>query len=1126
MTRQESRWGIRIGRFAGIAAALILSVGSAFAQSTFAILVGTVRDPSGGLLVSCVVTVENTGTSAKRSTLTDQSGNYTLPNLEPGMYTITMMAPGFQVANYAAIELLARQTVRIDGQLSLASQAETVNVTAEAAPVINTEVSNIAETKTGKELVDLPIAITSRASGSTSPMATLTTQPGVQTDASGNISVVGTKPSQLSVSVDGISSMGMRSSAPLAELFPSFHSIAEIRVSEVNNAAEFGGVSDITTISKSGTNSYHGGLFHNHINTAMNARNPFSTTVPKTIMNDFGFYVGGPLSIPKLYSGKDRTFFFAGYEGLKLPRETVLLQNVPSLALRQGDLSAISASFLDPTTGQPFPGKQIPLTRISPLALNTLQYLFPLPNTGSANAISNNYVQNFPEPITSHQGDLRVDQTITSKQTMFARLTYKNRDVITVPTTGSVMQGPYSQPERVFGVTIAHNYVISPTIVNELRMGATGINNQRTFGVDPADISRKLGLNGLPPFPAGNAVPNFVIQGFQQTGGTASNVGRQRTYQVLDNLTWTRGKHALKFGADYRFLEGLSVNVYAALRLGQYTFDNSVTRNLIGAPYAAFLLGVPDQTRLNTVTESNSDGYGSAYAFYFQDDWKATPRLTINYGLRWEYHPMFIDRLSNATNFKLDYSSIVNGRRVNGATVIYDQDAYKILNPLYAEATAPVPVITAAQAGLPRSLRTSQKTDFGPRIGFAWRPFADGRTVIRGGVGRFIQGPLGALLGAGFAIHAANQSIYAQQIVNGQPSLTFPYPFPARLAQPGTQFFQQAADINFRDPTIDQWNLTFERDIGFGTGLRLSYNGSYSRNLNRQGNPDQLVPNRVGFTSGSPLLRYPEFGYIRLQTNGGIAKYHGLSAVLSKRLSKGVQFQTSYTFLRNLTNAQGYNPTAFAGEAGGVVTDLRDTRIDYGNVAFSRRHRFLTTFLYQLPFGRNGMILQNASKPVEHIVGGWELAGILLSQSGPFMTVVVPGADPSGTGFPILVGNGRADIVSGVSPYMDNPTPQRWLNPAAYAVPGTNIGRYPTSPVGRITGPGTNAMSLSLTKAIRFTEAVQLQIGAQAANLFNHVNYAPPNLTFNTAAFGTINNVQTAEGAGPRQLQLTARFSF
>jgi len=1111
-------------------AAFVLLQANAFGQSTFASILGSVRDTSGAAVSNCVISVENSGTAVKRSTVTDQSGSYAVPNLEPGTYKVSMQSPGFQVAQYS-IELLARQTARIDGQMTVASQVESVNVTAEAAPVINTEVSSIAETKTGRELVDLPIAITSRSSGSTSPMATLTTQPGVQADANGGISVVGSKPSMLSISIDGISSMGPRTSAPLAELFPSFNSIAEIRVSEVNNSAEFGGISDITTVSKSGSNALHGGLFENLQNTVMNARNPFSKTVPKLIMNNYGFYLGGPVSLPKLYNGKDRTFFFMGYEGLRLPRETVVVESVPSLALRSGDLSAYSGTIKDPLSGLPFNNKVIPMERISPLSLNVLKYLFPLPNTGAPGAIANNYAQNFPTPINSDQGDMRVDQTINAKQNVFGRFTYKKRDVSVAPVqggtvNGSALLGAFSLPEVDYGVTIAHNFIISPTLVNEIRAGRTGVNTATTFGTSPSVIASQLGLTGLPPLPTTAAVPNFVVTGFQQTGGNAARVSRQNTTQVIDNLTWTKNGHSVKFGGDYRFMNGLSTAVYAAQRLGVYTFNNAVTNNLIGNPYAAFLLGIPDKTQLNTVIQPDSDGYAKAYAFYVQDDWKVTSRLTVNYGLRWEYHPMFDDRLINGTNFLLDYSSIVNGVRINGASVISNQAAFAILNPDYAASTAPVPILTAAQAGIPESLRFSQKTDFGPRVGIAWRPFADGKTVIRGGYGRFVQGSLGALLGAGYAIHSANQAFYNQSIVNGQPTLTFPHPFPSVLAQPGTQFFQQAGDIHFKDPKVDEWNFTIERDLGFGTGLRLSYNGSHGSELGRQGNADQLAPNTTGFKAGSPLLLYPQFGLVQIETNGGRSNYHAFTAALNKRFSRGIQFQSSYTFLRNLTDAQGYNPTSFASEAGGLDTDLRNPHLDYGNVAFSRAHRFLTTFLYQFPFGRQGSIFKGANKLVDHVIGGWEVAGVLLYQSGPFLTVTVPGADPSGTGFPLLIGNGRADIVSGVSLYADNQTPQNWLNKAAFAVPGNNVGRYPTAPVGNIVGPGTQAISLSLTKSIQITESVRFQLGGQAANLFNHANYAPPGTTFNTASYGTISNVQSADGAGPRSLQVTARLTF
>jgi hypothetical protein len=280
--------------------------------------------------VGAQIVLTNQGTSAQRTVVTDASGNYALPNLDQGTYELTIQASGFQEIRDTSLILQARETMRVDGALKVGSQSQTVEVVAGAETVLNTDTSNLAETKTSLELVELPVAITSRSTGSTSPMSTLTTQPGVQTDASGNISVGGVTPALLSMTLDGLSTMGTRAGAPLTELFPSFNAIEEIRVSEFNNTAEFGGISDITTVSKSGTNKYHGGAYDNWQNADITAKNPFSLVKSALNMNDFGGYVGGPLSIPGLYHGHDRTFFFGSYEGLRLPSSTTLVESVPS----------------------------------------------------------------------------------------------------------------------------------------------------------------------------------------------------------------------------------------------------------------------------------------------------------------------------------------------------------------------------------------------------------------------------------------------------------------------------------------------------------------------------------------------------------------------------------------------------------------------------------------------------------------------------------------------------------------------------------------------------------------------------------------------------------------------------
>ncbi|MBV8733036.1 MAG: carboxypeptidase regulatory-like domain-containing protein, partial [Acidobacteriia bacterium] len=349
------------------------------AQSTFGEFVGTVKDASGAVIAGCMVTVKNLETAAARSVVTNASGSYTVVNLEPGNYEINMEAPGFQKVTRANLQLESRQVMRVDGELGLASQTQQVEVSVQAEAPINTEVSNIAETKLGRELIDLPVALGSRASGSTSAFSTLTTQPGVETDNSGNISVAGGNVDMLSISIDGISTMSPRNSSPLTELFPSFDGIEEIHVSEINNAAEFGGISDVTTISKGGSNQYHGSLFENHQNSAFAARNTFSATVPKLIMNDFGASFGGPISVPKLYNGKNKTFFFMDYEALRLPFQQVLVESVPSVPLRNGDLSVYGV--VRDLNGNPFPGNQIPASMINPISANILKYLFPLPNT-------------------------------------------------------------------------------------------------------------------------------------------------------------------------------------------------------------------------------------------------------------------------------------------------------------------------------------------------------------------------------------------------------------------------------------------------------------------------------------------------------------------------------------------------------------------------------------------------------------------------------------------------------------------------------------------------------------------------------------------------------------------------
>ena len=365
------------------------------------------------------------------------------------------------------------------------------------------------------------------------------------------------------------------------------------------------------------------------------------------------------------------------------------------------------------------------------------------------------------------------------------------------------------------------------------------------------------------------------------------------------------------------------------------------------------------------------------------------------------------------------------------------------------------------------------------------------------------------------------------------PLLDFTNPFNTVAAGSsyGTAGFYYAFPIHYSDPSVQQWNLTFEQDLGHRIGMRLSYAGSHGKNLEAMVDLNQVQPNTLGYANVVADLPYPAWSIIQSVTNAAESNYGSGTAELSRRTGNGLTFDASYTWTRDLSNAGGATPNAFAVAGGSYLTNRFHPGLDYGNVIYDREHRFLATWLYDLPFGRGRRWLSTGGA-LNGLIGDWQLAGVTVLQSGPFLTPYQQSVDPANTNILTTIGQARPDQLPNVPLYAPHRTTSQWLNPAAFPYmnlqnpDGTGIGRFGNAPVGGVVGPGTANFSLSLMKSIALHEQAKLQFSVAAANVFNHRNYEPPNMQVDASGFGSITALQTAEGAGPRSLELTGRLTF
>jgi hypothetical protein len=1095
-------------------------VGSdACAQSTFGSMRGTVQDTSGAVIPNAAVTIHSLDEGVDRQTVTDDTGAFVAENLKPGHYRLTVHHDGFAdtIVNSATLE--ARQELRIPVTLAIAEQATEVEVTG-ASDAINTENATLSDSKDNQLITQLPL--NNRAT-TTSPLGSLAISPNVQQDSTGNIALGGASAAMVNFSVDGISTVNVRQNGALQDAYPSQEGIAAVKVTDFNNSAEFSQVGDVTFTTKGGTNNYHGSLFEYLQNDALDA-SPygFNGKAPKHF-NTFGGSLGGPLTVPHLYNGKDKTFFFADYEGNR--RSTALAEQflVPTQAERNGDLTALG-------------GPVIPQSSINPTAIALLTY-YPLPNvSGQSNY---NYEIFQPTPARTDGADLRIDRTINAKQLAYARFSRKN---ITEDYANPLLPND-SDSVHNRSLLASYTYTISLKLLNEFRFGFTNVTTSVGFPIEGAAALSQLDLTGvnISQHPTTHAFPTFNFStgtGFTPIGRDKTGVTQSQTAEFTDNVTYTLGRHTVKAGLDIRRVKYADIETFLPSDdFGSFTFQPTFTGNAFGD----FLEGTPT-TLFFAVSSPDVSGSTWQYGLFAQDEFQLGSRLTLNYGLRWQLLPAFQELGGNLANFDQRNNSIVVPNALSAylekenieSSNLDFQQSFNACNLVYS--TLPCTnYITATQDHLPQSLRNSYKGNFQPRIAIAYRPFNDTKTVIRAGFGIFTMTNLGPLSFNNSGNPTSSLHTYTNTLTSGgTPLIQFPNTAPPQVGvQYGGGTLDQGVDPNYRDPQSNQWNLTVERQLTNNDTIRVSYVGMHSYRLNVTEDLNQIPASTTPYqtTATSPYVdpRAPYINWFSLYStfNAGEANYQALELESTHRMSHGLYFDGNYTLAKNLADNQGDAPTAFAGEVnyGIPIADRFHVHNDYGNVEGTRRSRLLLTGIYQLPF-RRGSASSIGGNWRDRLLGGWELNNVTLLETGPWLTPFISGAyDQSNTN---VVNRGailRPDQLS--TNFYRAQSKAHYFNLAAFAPTPAGAGRFGNAGVGILQGPDTAAVSLGLGKNLALSENVKVRFESTFTNVLNHTNFAPPATQVDaTSTFGVLSSAQTAENAGNRTGQLALRIDF
>ena len=1125
-----------------------------------ATILGTVTDPSDSVVANAKITVTNVETDLARSAATNESGQYVLPELKIGHYSVRAEAPGFKVAEQKGLVLNVGDRTRIDFQMQLGASQETVTVEANAVRIQadSGEVSNVI---TSQQLSQLSVngrsiyQLAALAPGASSQITGYVNTP-VGGDAS--VSFNGLRQNHNIYLLDG-GEDDDRGGAGGMSIAPSTDAIAEFRALTSNYSADYGlsSAGTMAMVVKSGSTTLHASAWEFNRNDALDARNFFTPApqkVPKLNLNVFGFNVGGPVTFGKLYNPeRKKTFFFYNMEWRRLIQGGITNQTVPDPASYGGDFSSNptvinvpNAAQVAPSVlfancpggappagvvqGSPFPGNKIPSCMIAPNATALLTAgVFPASNAVDANGHptfigGNNSPTNLKEEI------VRIDHNFNSKFSIFGHYVAEQVSQAygisqwsgaNVPTVGDTFGNPS------YSGVIHATYAISPTLLNEaafnyngnriniIPFAGSGLSSlELPTGYDGTNSRLFTGPNNL------NRIPNIDLNGginshFEISSWPWRN--KADDYQIRDDISLTKGAHQLKFGASWAIYK--KVQDLFGQTQGSFNFDGTFTtaagaKAASGNDLADFLLG--DAKSYSELAVQDKGLWNNvSWAAYVQDNWRVNRRLTLNLGLRWDGVPHTYEANNRMGNF---YASLYN--QADAAVMLPDGTISPTSPGL---GTSPNPILAGiplylngigipGKNGVPKGLVNNHWAAFGPRLGFAYDLTGSGKTVVRGGFGIMYERIQGNdMYNAGpnipFSLGVTNNSV---TLANPGLSLATG----AAAAQPiNTADITGLAVNNYRLPVSYQYSVGVQRQLNAKSVFSVTYVGNQNRHQNDYSQynlPDpSALPSLIGGAKYTlaPGLTYPGFHSIRLTANEANSHYNGLQIDLNSQVGRDLQLRAYYTLSRTI------DPTTAGsggGDLGNVSNPYAGWRYDIGPGGYDRTHSAAVNFIYDIPVFRN-----NQNRFVRSTIGGWQVSGIVALSSGLPINIGLSG-NQSGNGLPNATN--RPDLTGSIAyPH----TVAAWFNTSAFTAPA--LGDFGTLKHNALRGPGHDNWNMSLFKTFVLSEArgSRFELRVEAFNVWNHTQFANVSTNLGDSKFG-----QVTSASDPRIFQLGAKMYF